>query len=294
MLFKSYTGLSVQQFDDIFQIIESRYDNYEIKRLYSRKEIRERAVGAGRHFKLLVKDRVIMVLVYYRLYITYTLMEYLFGLDQSNVCRDIQKIERLIRKCLPIPQKLYKVTRRLKTKEEVEEYFPGFLAFTDCTEQPIPRPAKNRKKRMLYYSGKKRKHTVKNLYTANQKGLIIYKTKRRQRGRKHDYKVYKNNHPKLPKDVLTMFDLGFLGVEKDFPEQLSSLPIKKEKDHELTDVQKEYNRNHSAKRIVIEHAICRIKKYRIMNDVFRNRLRKYNKVSDIVSGLVNYRIMNNC
>jgi hypothetical protein len=89
-----------------------------------------------------------------------------------------------------------------------------------------------------------------------------------------------------------MFDLGFLGLEKDFPEQLSSLPIKKERDHELTEVQKEYNRNHSAKRIVIEHVICRIKKYRIMNDIFRNRLRKYDKVSDIVSGLVNYRIMN--
>jgi hypothetical protein len=30
---------------------------------------------------------------------------------------------------------------------------------------------------------------------------------------------------------------------------------------------------------VIEHTICRIKKYRIMNDLFRNRLRKYDKVS---------------
>jgi hypothetical protein len=37
---------------------------------------------------------------------------------------------------LPIPQKLYKVTKRLKTKEEIEKYFPGFMAFTDCTEQP--------------------------------------------------------------------------------------------------------------------------------------------------------------
>ncbi len=43
---------------------------------------------------------------------------------------------------------------------------------------------------------------------------------------------------------------------------------------------------------MIEHVICRIKKYRIMNDVFRNRLKKYDKVSDIVSGLVNYRMMN--
>jgi hypothetical protein len=85
-------------------------------------------------------------------------------------------------------------------------------------------------------------------------------------GRKHDYKVYKKNHPKLPKEVVSMFDLGFLGAENDFPEQRSSLPIKKEKDCELTVQQKEYNRIHSAKKIVLEHAICRIKKYRIMNE----------------------------
>ena len=101
----------------------------EVQRLSSRKERIERAVGAGRRFKLVVKDRVIMVLVYYRLYITYTLMEFLFGLDQSNVCRDIQKIESMIRECLPIPQKLHRVTKRLKTKEEVEAYFPGFMFY---------------------------------------------------------------------------------------------------------------------------------------------------------------------
>ena len=95
-LFKSFTGLSVKQFDDIYKEIESKYEKYEIKRL-SYKRNRERDIGAGRRFKLLVKDRVIMVLVYYRLYITYTLMEFLFGLDQSNVCRDIEKIEGLIR-----------------------------------------------------------------------------------------------------------------------------------------------------------------------------------------------------
>lgn len=45
------------------------------------------------------------------------------------------------------------------------------------------------------------------------------------------------------------------------------------------------------KRIVIEHTICRMKKYRIMGDTFRNRLKNYDKVSDIVSGLVNYRTL---
>jgi hypothetical protein len=196
--------------------------------------------------------------------------------------------------CLPIPHKLYKTTRRLKTKEEVEQYFPDFLAFIDATdEQPIPRP-ENRIRRKLYYSGKKKKHTVKNLYMINNEELILYKTKHKQvvGRRRHDYKIYKKNHPDTPKDVESILDLGFLGVEKDYPEQISSLPIKKKGNQDLTIEEKEYNRIHSKKRIVIEHAICRLKKYRIMSEIFRNRLKKYDMVSDIVSGMVNYRIIN--
>ena len=129
VLFRSFTGLSVKQFDDVFQIIESKYSKHERKRL-SYKRNRERDIGAvGRCFKLDIKDRVILVLVYYRLYITYTLLEYLFNLDQSNVYRDIEKIEGLIRVCLPIPEKLYNVTKRLKSIQEVEQYFPGFMFY---------------------------------------------------------------------------------------------------------------------------------------------------------------------
>ena len=165
------------------------------------------------------------------------------------------------------------------------------MAFIDCSEQELPRP-KDQLRRKLYYSGKKKKHTVKNLYAVNQKGLIIYKTKNKQIGKRHDYKIYKKNHPDIPKDIVNMFDLGFLGVEKEYPEQKSELPIKKKRNQVLTKEEEEYNRNHSRRRIVVEHAICRIKKYRIMNDVFRNRLGKYNKASDIVTGLINYRISN--
>ena len=90
-----------------------------------------------------------------------------------------------------------------------------------------------------------------------------------------------------------MYDLGYLGVETDFSEQISSLPYKKKRNEELSAKEKDYNKLHSKKRIVIEHTIiCRLKKYRIQSEVFRNKLRKYDKVSDIVYGLVNYRIMN--
>jgi len=290
ILFKSFTGLPVQQFDDIYyNQITKKYTKHEIKRLSKGKE-RKRDIGAGRPFKLDLRDKFVMLLVYYRLYITYNLAGFLFDLDQSNICRDIQKIEKLIRECLPIPQKIYNTTKRLKTPQQVEKYFPDFLSFIDCTEQQIPRPI-NKERKKEYYSGKKKKHTVKTQLMVNNRGFIVHKVGHKK-GRRHDYDIYKKNYPKTPKRVLNVVDLGYLGVENDFPERLSSIPNRKKRNLDLSQEEMESNINHSKKRIKIEHAICRLKKYRIFADIFRNKLRKYNKVSDIVSGLVNYRIMN--
>jgi hypothetical protein len=82
---------------------------------------------------------------------------FLFDLDQSSICsRDIQKIEGLIRQCLPIPQKIYDIAKRLRTLDEVEKYYPaGFLAFIDSTEQRIPRPV-DKKRKKIFYSGKRK------------------------------------------------------------------------------------------------------------------------------------------
>ena len=196
-----------------------------------------------------------MLLIYYRLYIAYTLSGFLFDLDQSNVCSDIQKIESLIRKCFPIPQKVYNITKRLRTPDEVEKYFPaGFLAFVDTTEQQIPWPIdKNRRK--IFYSGKKKRHTVKTQLMVNNQGIVIHKT-HYKKGRRHDYDIYKKNHPVTPKEVINVFDLGYFGVEKDFPVQLSSIPYRKKRNvQQLSKNQKEYNKIHSQKRIVIEYTI---------------------------------------
>ncbi|HEY6537102.1 MAG TPA: transposase family protein [Candidatus Nitrosocosmicus sp.] len=177
----------------------------------------------------------------------------------------------MVRECVPISQKTYNKTKRLRTAEEVEKYFPGFLAFIDCTERQIPRPIDN-KRRKVFYSGKKKRHTVKMQLMVNNRGFIIHKL-RYKKGRGHDYDIYKENHPITPKKVVNVFDLGYLGVETDFLEQLSSIPNRKQRNLELSQEEKEYNMDHSKKRIVIEHTICRLKKYRIMSDIFRNRLK---------------------
>ena len=58
----------------------------------------------------------------------------------------------------------------------------------------------------------------------NNRGYILHKVTYKKEKR-HDYDIYKKNHPVTPKDVVNVFDLGYLGVEKDFPEKLTSYTI---------------------------------------------------------------------
>ena len=62
-------------------------------------------------------------------------------------------MEPVVSSCIPLPQKLYNITRRLRTVQEVEIYFPGFKAFIDSTEQEIPRPKNKKRKeeRVLFW-----------------------------------------------------------------------------------------------------------------------------------------------
>lgn len=294
--FRSFTGLEVSEFDALYERIKPDYEESERERL-SRPN-RKRDVGGGGKFKLPLRDRLLMLLVYYRLYVTFTLTGFLFDLDQSNVYRDIRYLEPLVRRCIPIPKKVHRLTRRLRTIEEVEQFFPGFKAFIDATEQEIPRP-KDKEKRKSHYSGKKRRHTVKTQLTVNSKGLIIHRTNH-ARGRRHDYDIFKRNRPTLPEGVRPGVDLGYDGIQNDFPEMKPMIPFKRRgrgrghrgvKGKDLTSAQKRFNKRLSKARVIVEHTISRLKKFNIFGQEFRNRLGHYDLMTDIISGLVNFRIM---
>ena len=294
-LFRSLTGLEVLEFDSFHAKVEAKYDEYEAKRL-SRNN-RKRKVGAGHPYKLPLRERLLMFLFYYRLYITSALTGVLFDLDQSNVLKDIRKLEPLVKEVLPIPKKLHDRARRLQTLEEIEAMFPEFKAFLDATEQEIPRP-KNKRKRKTHYSGKKKRHTVKTQLTVNPNGLIVHKTTH-VKGSMHDYALYRRSHPHLPDKVRLGLDLGYPGIKTDYPNLNCVLPFKKKspgrgergvKAQELPPDQKAFNKALAKERVVSEHTNSRVKKFRIWGDEFRNRLKHYDIMTDVVCGLLNLRI----
>ena len=104
------------------------------------REDRKRGIGAGHPFKLSLTDRLLMLLMYYHLYPSSTLLGYLIDLGQTNVLKDIRNLEPLVSEVLPLPKKEHDKVKRLETVDEIEAMFPGFKAFLDATEQEIPRP----------------------------------------------------------------------------------------------------------------------------------------------------------
>jgi hypothetical protein len=294
-VFRYFSGLELHEFDALNSKIKERYAAFEQKRLF--RADRKRAVGAGHPFKLPLTDRLLMLMVYYHLYVSSTLAAYLFDLSQSNVLKNIRKLEPLVSQVLPLPKKQHKKARRLQTLDEVEAMFPGFKAFLDATEQEIPRP-KSKRKRKTHYSGKKKRHTVKTQITVNKDGLIVHKT-RHVRGSRHDYVLFKWCHPSLPDTVCLGVDRGYDGIQNDYPTLNCEVPLKRRspgrgkrgfKAKELTSEQKAFNRKLSKERVVVEHSISRLKKFRVMAHKFRNRLKHYDIMTGIVCGLINFRI----
>jgi hypothetical protein len=295
LIFKSFTGLQVSEFDALYTKTQDSHASYEEKRLH--REDRKRRIGAGHPFKLPLRDRLVMLLTYHRLYVTSTLLGFLFNLGQTNVLKNIRILEPLVTQVLPLPGKIHRRAGRLGTLDEVEALFPGFKAFLDATEQEIPRP-KDKAKRRTHYSGKKKRHTVKTQITVNADGLILHKTPH-ARGSRHDYALFKWRHPRLPDNVCLGLDLGYDGVQNDYRGFNALVPFKRRspgrgkrgvKAVELSCEEKEFNRWLSGERVVVEHAISRLKKFRIMAHEFRNRLKHYDTMTDIVCGLVNLRI----
>ena len=66
--FLSITGLTVPQFDSLSKEIQKQYKTTEQK-VSVNKEKRE--IGAGHKFDLPLNDRMLMLLMYYRMYTTY-------------------------------------------------------------------------------------------------------------------------------------------------------------------------------------------------------------------------------
>jgi len=153
-------------------------------------------------------------------------------------------------------------------------------------EREVPRPVDDDLQKEKY-SGKKKRHSVKNAVIIAACCLIVY-VSRTFSGRIHDKTIADNEYFVLrtkykytiPSGYTLVQDTGYQGYQ---PEGVIIIqPQKKPRGKELTQEQKESNRQISSYRVRVEHAIGGVKRYRIVKD--ECRLRK----NDFVEGVFLY------
>ena len=262
-LFRRLTGISVGKFYEIYHQLQPLHEVYEQKRL-SRND-RQRAIGGGNKFKLELEDRLLMLLMYYRLYATHAFLGFIFGISDSNVGRNINPLQPLLAEVFRIPERKVSLSQ-----DEI------FTLFIDATEQEINRPSQGQQK---WYSGKKKKHTIKHQVIVSKTGRIKA-VGHAAPGRIHDKKDYQQKRFIIHPWVKKKGDSGYQGTNME-------VPFKKTKKQKLTPEQKAFNRKHSRERIIVEHVIAKLKIFRILAVRFRNPRKSHNLIFKNIAGIHN-------
>lgn len=301
---KKLTGLSKEQFDQLCDQVATLWQEAERQRL-TRPE-RKRKVGGGRSYRLkTIEEKVLLVLVWFKLYPAYWFLGFIFGLDASNVLRLCRRIKPLIKQVADPELNLHlgKLNSQVKRRKitswsDLKEEFPEVAeVLIDAMEQPVRRPKQVKTKRApakqkKHYSGKKKRHTRKAQLSVNRSGKILNISKSVS-GSIHDYKLLKRSRvmDKLPQESIKITDTGYDGMKKDYPEHWITQPIKRRRGSPpLTRDQKKFNRSVSSRRILVEHVISRVKKYQVISQVYRNQLKQYDTDLHTVAALINFRL----
>lgn len=287
--FLAMTGYTVAQFSELLPYFIDSHDRYLSKyhlngqvRSGARRYVLYKNSPLGHH-----AERLAFILSYLKLNPLQEAHADLFLMQQKQCNEFIHCLKIILDASLnqlsmmPATSDEELQTKLAQITEEKEKHL-----FHDGTEREIPRP-KDQDAQSDNYSGKKKKHTVKNAIITNLVCFVLFLSPT-VNGKMHDKKMADTLY--TIKEGFTLWqDTGYQGFKPNGV--IIKQPIKKPKGKELTDEQKEYNRLISQVRVRVEHAIGSIKRYRIVKDECRLRKKEFlHSVIHTCAGLHNYRI----
>jgi hypothetical protein len=220
---------------------------------------------------LSVADHVLLTLLYLRHYQTFEELGARFGISESYANKLYHRYLDILVQVLRLPGKKALLDGTLQA------------IVLDVTEQPIERPVKRQQQ---YYSGKKKRHTIKAQVIVCLKTLQVLLVVC-GKGRTHDFMLLKQCKLRILRDLKKYADSGYQGILKLYANSFT--PRKASKHHPLTREDKEYNRELAKLRIKIEHVNRRCKIFRIVKETYRGKHQHYHKVWTVVAALVNLR-----
>lgn len=281
---KALTGISLQEFNELVPAFERELQHYALS-----KPNRQRKPGGGQkgHLKT-AEDKLFFILFYLKTYPTFDVLAFWSNKSRNRAWEAamvyLELLEKALGKKIVLPQ------RKINSVEEFLEKFPEVKdIFVDGTERRMQRP-KKAKRNKRQYSGKKKSHSRKNIIVAdeNKRILIVSPTKP---GRRHDKNVADRIMltDNVPNAVGIWGDSGFQGLQDKHPNVL--VAKRPQKNRPLTTAEKRENHLISSLRIVVEHAIGGMKRYRVTTDTLRNKLGTFDdRVAVVTAGIWNFHL----
>jgi len=248
--------------------------------------VRRRRPGGGRRGQLpLDAEKLLFILVYVTQYPVQELQGLLFGIGQSQASAWALRLLPVLQAALG--RELALPARKTATLDELKAQCPDLVFLLDATERPIPRP-QDAARQTACYSGKKKRHTLKNTVVANATGRKVVFLGETTAGSRHDKRLAEDDAPPFPPGSRVPGDSGYQGYTVEGVSVLT--PLKKPRGGVLTTDEKALNTQLSRHRIPVEHAIGGLKVARMLRDPFRNRADGVADTAIVVgAGLYNFK-----
>ena len=291
-LMQVFTGMNNYYFQCLVNQLSPIWEKAENKRLSNKDRIRK--IGAGGKYKLeTMEAKLFFLLLYYRHYVNQRVIAGLCSLNQSNISRLFERLEKLIARAADPQLKTF--LDRIKEKGKVEGLSFAELkmlypeiekVITDVTEIRCNRP-KDKEGRKNKTSGKRKQYSLKKQVSIAKNNRIIA-ISRTYPGKVHDFNIEKQEAiiGTFPEETYQPVDLGYLGINKLYPKHYVVTPPKKTKKSELNKLQKDLKKAHSKRRIPIEHTFARLKRFNIIK-IYRGRDVRFDQIFDNIAAINN-------
>jgi len=292
--FRSLTGMTPDDFDDLLTAFR---DAQARRRRHSRTtrtgQPRQRAAGAGHPHDHDDRHRLLLALVWLRVYPTYELLGFFFDLHKRNAQLNVRDVLAVLDTIDDFPfDRPGRDRKKLRSAAEVMAAFPQVRVVIDSKEQRVHRPS-GYDAQKPYYSGKKKAHTVKIQVVVDPCGRIEAVGASVPGGANHDLPLLCGSGilEQLTDGEAAMMDKGYVGVKNYYPDVPVVIPFKASRNHPLTEEQKAYNREVARYRIVVEHTMAQLNRFTVLRQVFRGQQRgRHSQVARVVGKLVNRRL----
>lgn len=238
---------------------------------------RQRAPGGGRRRTLSPEQEVLLTLIYLRHNVAHAVVGALFGVSADTSENTFHEVVRILRDVCPAQrwdaEKRWQKGQPSWQPEELDR------VLIDSFETPVPRPSTEPQQRQRY-SGKKKRHTLKTQVVTDGAGELL-EIDPGHRGPRADKRLYEQSGVgERYGSVAKQADLGYQGCAD------VQVPHKKPKGGALTPEQREENRELAARRVRVEHAIRRLKGFKIVRQDYRLATGLFPCVVGVVAGLV--------